>query len=92
MGLNLKDFDVEPLRCPACGKEQDGALATTAHSDAPSEGSVGICMDCGDIAVYTVVNGKLALRGPSEDELLDMLRDPHIQKCIAAVRIVREGR
>jgi hypothetical protein len=90
--VSLKDFDVEPLTCPACGVEQNGALATELDSPAPAQGDAAICLDCGSIAVYILANGKLSLRDPSDAELQNFLRDPDIQRCIAAVRVIREGK
>jgi hypothetical protein len=90
MGLSLTDFNVPDMKCPACGTVQDGALATHPGSAAPVDGDVCICFDCSNVCIYTLVNGTLALRDANEAELNEILRDPHVQKCIAAVRIARE--
>lgn len=76
------------LICPACGAGQDGAL-NTENDRGPQDGDPGICAECRTINVYvgTPVN---SLRPPTRSELDEFLADPHVQRCIAAMRVVHE--
>lgn len=87
----LTDYTSEPLNCPGCGTEIDGHLATKEGSSGPKDGGVSVCAYCATICIYTVTDDRLGLRYPTDDELHEILADPHIARVVALLRLVREA-
>lgn len=85
------DGDSEPLTCPGCAAEIDGHLATKEDQPAPAAGGVSVCGLCATILVYTVTDDTLGLRYPTDDELLEILADPHVVEVVAYLRVLREA-
>jgi hypothetical protein len=55
-----------PTRCPFCGSICDGASSLTGGTKPPDKGSVTLCIDCGEWAVFDDVPG--GLRKPTDAE------------------------
>jgi len=81
-----------PVVCSGCGAELQGHLALQAGSGPVPESAVSICADCSALAVYTTVNGQLALRRPTDDEERTLLCNPRVLEALAALRVLREQR
>lgn len=62
----------------------------TDAGNPPAPGAVTICAYCSTVSLYTMVDGHLALRLPSDAELDGLLRDEGVQRGIAVVRRIRE--
>lgn len=85
------DYDINPLSCLGCGQKQDGALSTKDGKDrAPRDGDVAMCAACNQLAKYVEVDGKFTFRYLTDDELKDVLGNPHVQRVIAATMQARE--
>lgn len=67
--------------CPSCGREVHFAANDrhSAHQSHPEPDDVSICWTCGQPAIY---DEKLQLRKPNAAELLEIARDPEIQKML----------
>lgn len=83
--------DGDGFPCPGCGLKLDGQVPTNcAAARGPQAGAVSLCIHCSTLGVFTSVAGRLALRQATDAELDAMLRDPDVQRAIAAVRALRE--
>lgn len=69
--------------CPHCGALQDGA-ANMTNTDAPEEGDVSMCFECGGWAVFEADGSRVVM--PADHEAWG---DPDIQKTIAVYRLMR---
>jgi len=63
----MKDYKILSCKCPNCGAENDGALATSINMPKPKAGDIAICIDCQTISIYTA---NFSLREPTEAEIL----------------------
>lgn len=88
--VRMKDHLVAKMSCPGCGAGLDGALNTETDRG-PRDGDPTLCVECRSMLVYsgTPVN---SLRYPTSEEQREFLANPHMQRVIAAMRIVHEQR
>lgn len=83
--------DGDGFPCPGCGLNLDGQVpASSEGAQRPTAGAVSLCLHCSTLAVFVTVSGRLGLRRATDAELDAMLRDPDVQRAIAAVRALRE--
>jgi hypothetical protein len=68
--------------CPICFTALDAASGVGGDL-VPSEGDVTVCLECGNIAVFTV---DLRLRVPTEEEFSQLKHDRRILAMQIAVR------
>ena len=69
----MKDSFVQEDACPSCAHQLD--MAADFFTDAvPREGDISICSACGIILMF---GKRRKLRLPTEDELLEMRRQPY---------------
>ncbi|QAX93081.1 hypothetical protein SEA_REDRAIDER77_30 [Mycobacterium phage RedRaider77] len=77
-----------PRRCPHCGRGTAGSMSIAdpeGHSHIqPGDGS--ICAYCSGISIAT----KSGLRVCSDEEFMELILNPDMQKAIAAVAALRE--
>lgn len=89
---DFTDYETHPMICPGCGEPMDGHQATGGQAARPPQlDDRGICLECGQLAVYDLVDGILAMRVPTDAETDEMLANPHVQYVIQAVKAAREG-
>lgn len=86
----MRDHKVNPMRCPACDAELNGAFNTETDRR-PRPGDRTFCLDCRAILLFDGDEKALTLRRPTDDEERELLADPRIQRIAAAIRAVRGG-
>lgn len=64
--------DTRP-RCPYCRSLVDATTPVAGAEQVPTEGSVGICLYCMGVAIFT--GDGLHKRKPTREELLDIMAD-----------------
>lgn len=69
----------QPMTCPHCGRTNDQHTMAGSHRKPPSDGDVGLCIDCGRPSLYRVVDGVLTQVMPSPAQMTALLADPRIQ-------------
>jgi hypothetical protein len=76
--------DMQPFTCLRCGHEFDrcGGVGSDP-GPAPVEGSISLCIRCGDVAFF--VGLPLRLRPPTADERASMDRDPELRRIRASL-------
>ena len=62
--------------CPWCLKGINAAAPAEGGDDAPGEGDVTICFECGEWCLFTA---EMTLRKPTDDELTEIALDPNYQ-------------
>lgn len=72
-----------PIACPSCGHNLDMASGV-GHENAPDKGGAGICIRCGQWHMFTKVDGKLGMRQPTTDELIELHTYPEVRQLEAA--------
>jgi hypothetical protein len=60
--------------CPFCGAVHDGA-SNVSSNDAPSDGDVTLCIDCGEWGIFAPVVGMLRKPTDAEYEFLGTDKD-----------------
>lgn len=80
----LRDFDVPDDKCPACGHETNGAMATQPGSPAPRPGDLSVCFKCGVIVEFNSAT-KMRLLSEYEIGLLDADTREHLVKVQKAI-------
>jgi hypothetical protein len=50
--MTITRTEIPHARCPYCGVKHDVATAQKA-GDRPGEGSVSVCIECGEISMFT---------------------------------------
>jgi hypothetical protein len=78
------------FHCAHCGVPQNAFTSTDNEPRAPEPGDVTVCIMCGEFnivaaqplegASFTVPAGKLTLRKPTDDELVEMWENPEIRR------------
>lgn len=69
--------------CPHCGQVNE---VHAGADDAPQPGDVSICWTCGTPGVYT---HDLAIRKPTQEELIEIAAHPDFQKAVIARALSR---
>ncbi|KVT60620.1 hypothetical protein WK55_09755 [Burkholderia ubonensis] len=69
--------------CPFCAKINDRHMGLTCHVE-PEDGDVSICVGCGQLAVFDLVNAHM--RVPTDDESHVFARDADIQQYLEVWR------
>lgn len=87
--MKFVDYETEPIKCVGCGEPMDGHLSTRKNQPEPKEGDLAICSECSTMCVYVEVDGKMAFRHPTDDEMKEFLSDPRVLQCIALVTTAR---
>lgn len=72
----------DSVRCPACGAQLDGALATSGRR-APRPGDATLCSYCA--SALTFDGDPIYLRFPTDDELQEYATDPRMARIRAVV-------
>jgi hypothetical protein len=65
--------DLPDSSCPQCGYTMNSATNLYGDADKPDAGSFGMCLNCGQLLVYSA-NGQL--RKPTRDEVSEVMDDP----------------
>jgi len=81
----VADYKIPSCKCPNCGVENDGALATSINIPKPKAGDIVICIDCQAISIYTT---NFSLREPTEAEILKLplLKISRAQRALRAAK------
>ena len=66
--------------CRSCGKKNDRASGDDGAR--PSAGDMSICVQCGEISIFTET---LNLRAPTPEEAAEVARDPIVTKFRMAI-------
>ena len=77
-------------RCPNCGYRFDSFMRVGGTEwKAPSTGSLGVCIECGDVYRFTVVGPKSL---PKEEYEETLRTNPTIRKVLSAWAAVQRGK
>lgn len=80
--------DAHPLElyCPACGARTSAVSEASGEPHAPTPGAVNLCLYCRSIGLYAVDElGELVIRDPTDEELLELVKDPYVRRAMAAL-------
>jgi hypothetical protein len=83
-----RDHDPNGGACRTCGYDFDSATAVKGDS-APEPGSISICGNCGELAVF---EDDRLVREPTEAELAELMASKVWVKVDAAQKLIRAGR
>lgn len=84
--INDESQEMEPFTCPYCGYMMDAVSGVDGARD-PEEGSLSICMKCGEIAIFcSRPEPGLGLRMPTPDERRVALEEPEVFKTMIAIQ------
>lgn len=97
--------DLNGTYCPHCGQGPlDGCTEISAspstepvtekdkQMNGPEDGSPTICLYCAKVCLYRLVNQKLTLAVPSEEELKELQTEPDIWYTLTSIqKIIEEG-
>jgi len=75
--------------CPECGNKNDSGLGIEHEALIPREGDASICIVCGHVMIFKADG---ALREPSEDELIEIMRSKTVREMMAALAVIRRDR
>lgn len=69
--------------CPNCQVMNDG-YASVGNDEKPSDGDYSVCFYCRTLAIYTInpITGLVSLRRPSDEELVEAIRDPSVRNAL----------
>lgn len=70
-------YSMYGLHCPGCGHMFVRATAVT-EQEAPTPGSVHICLTCNAVSVMDAGPLGLAMRSPTAGEYLDLMQHPMV--------------
>jgi hypothetical protein len=76
-------------RCPFCGAVNDGFTATD-EAQAPTEGDIGVCLYCIEVAIYS--GEPLRLHRPTPAEAAELREIPDIERLRGLARRARDLR
>jgi hypothetical protein len=75
------------MHCWACGYDYDTHSVVTERGPAtPKPGDASVCIQCGELAIYAMVLGRLVTRQPTPAEREVMLTNPKIITTLTAWR------
>lgn len=81
-------YGSDPIPCPGCAVPLFAHLCPTP----PTPGDTAtLCAHCSTISMFTIEDGQLALRRPTDAELDGLLANPTVVGAIRAVKQAREG-
>lgn len=72
--------------CPVCLSPNDGHQAVDGTDDTPDDGDISMCVYCGTLSRYRMLGDKAKLELIPRDELVELMKDPDIQKALAVGR------
>lgn len=72
---------LESFACPHCGYVCDACLSVKNEDARPKEGSISLCINCGEFAMF---NADLTLREFTDEEETEIMTDPGIKETRAA--------
>lgn len=73
--------------CTSCGYEFEVATASPgSQAPAPQDGAVSICIQCGQVDLFTATDGNtLSVRRPTDAERAELLAQPAIANIVGAI-------
>lgn len=81
------DFDL-PSICPICTAHHD-ATSNLTGPNRPGDGDITVCIVCAGVSIYDFSRpGKL--RFPTDDELVEIDKDPEVARIRWALGVVRD--
>lgn len=84
--LSKPEYLASPVTCPECGYEMDGVSGVNGASH-PDDGSISLCMQCGKISVFALVeDGKFRLDQPTAEVEREVLEDPEVRRIVALIQ------
>lgn len=83
--------EIPGAACTRCGYEFELASGVNGV-DVPHAGSLSLCVNCGNIDIFTGPDDRLRLRAPNDEELQDIMSDPAVRAAVAAVLDVNARR
>ena len=88
-GIKMND---EPIAdtCDNCGYQLD-AVSGVDGDFVPKDGDVSVCMKCGARRIFTVIDGNLGRRMPTEEETINMNEDEYLIKLERVRAFVTQG-
>lgn len=82
-----KDIEVPATNCLVCNAELDGCSNVAGRTEKPVEGSLSICVYCGNVSKF---NSDLTLRELSADESKSLLSNRVITAIREAISLVNK--
>jgi hypothetical protein len=77
---------VSKNRCRRCGQNNNAATNTTNEEVTPDEGDVSVCINCGEISMFTA-EGKL--REPTPEEFTLLAKSKEVLSLVQATQTIR---
>lgn len=78
----------KPVTCPHCHAKQDMAQILGRSKDAPSDGDVCLCFQCGEASIFDN-KAPYGARKAKTKEQADIAKDPKIAMASAAIKAIR---
>jgi len=83
--MTWKDHRTRSSNCINCGKKLDASFAADpTHPDAPTPGSVSICMYCHHLMIY---GDDMILRNPTNEEMMELAGDEELLQAMKLLKL-----
>lgn len=59
-----------PVRCLSCQTRLEMATGYSERTEGPQDGNFSVCFSCGEVSIFVITDGRIALREATLFELL----------------------